>query len=225
MPLQGAIFSGGYSVTAPEVPAFPANPIPEPKTPLGKEAKRLYDAAIAAAGRIKEARDAASEAEQNLKDATDALRLEIERGGREGRDAEREDELATAVAKASLLQDPSVFRVRDEAARRAHQDATHVWSQFIKSNIDGLLIGELESEAEKVSKALIDMQAKLAPVEDAYRVFHSRARDLVVTARGYDERWNLAQKPEPPLPPRDLYRADAAPFDDLEDGAEAPEGD
>jgi hypothetical protein len=202
-------------MNAPSV-AFPANPIPAPKTRLGKEAKRLYDAAIEAAQRIREAREAATEAATELIDAKAALHAEIERGGREGRDADREHELATAVATAGLLKDPAVFHVREEAARTAHEAAVHDWSQFIRANLPELLTGEMEAEAERVSAALVEGLARLAPIELAYAQFHKRAQDLVVTARGYDPAWNLAAVPEPPLPPRGLYHANALPSETRE---------
>lgn len=216
MPTGNIVGVNGYSVTEAPLVAFPPNPIPAPTTPLGRQAKKLYDAATEAAGRIREARDARMEAATALIEAKEALRAEVERGGREGRDAERERELATAVATAGLLEDPTVFNVREEAARTAHEAAIAEWSQFIRTNLPDLLRDEMEAEAERVSAALIEARAKLSPIEQAYTEFHKRAQDLVVTAQGYDPTWNLAAVPEPPLPSPDLYRADAPPSENRE---------
>jgi hypothetical protein len=202
---------GGYSVTAHSSTPFPANPIPSPRTKLGKDALELYAYAETATERIQEARDAQVDAASRVEDAVVALRLEVERGGREGRNDDRERDLARELAAAKMLADQSVFAVRERAAFEASEAAKQAWRDFIAENLPALLAGEMEAEAVKVSKALIDAQEKLRPVELAFNEFHLRAQELIVTARGTGDEWRLAQVPAPPLPARHLWTDEPAP--------------
>lgn len=192
--------------------SFVANPIPTPKTAIGREALKLYQAAVAAAEQIQNARDVSSAAATGLTEARTTYQAEVERGGREGQDADRERELALAVAARELEAKPEVHHVRYGAAVRAQREAVERWTVFIRDNLSTLIGAEMENEAQRASAELVKARTALAPVENAYAEIHERSRLLIETSiAGHPNadqlraQWTLAPVPEAPLPDRALW--------------------
>lgn len=197
--------------------SLPANPLPKPKSKIGKEALALHQAAQDACKRIQEARDAETEAVSAWSAAKQSLLSEIQRGGRDGRDADAEQELSAEVARLELLAQPNLLAERKSAAQAASDGAITAFQRFVTENASDL-IAELAPEAEKASADLVAIIEKVKPIEDTYKEVHERVRQLVILAYGFDERWNLADVPAPPLPNRALWDASHVP--DPEDDAE-----
>ena len=196
---------------------LPANPIPNPKTALGKEALTLYEAAKTATARIRECRDAESDAARTLAEARAALHAEVARGGRDGQDIDREVELARELQARQLHADADLHNRRRDAALDAQRDAVQAWVYFVRNHTRELIEGELEDVAKRVSEELIAAREQAQPAEDAYRAFREQVRELTnIVVVGPDPhtaaslgipsrddialKWALAPDPEPPLP-------------------------
>lgn len=201
---------------------LPANPIPNPKTALGKEALALYEAAKTATARVRECRDAEIDAARALAEARAALQAEVERGGRDGQERDREVELARELQARQLHADTDLHNRRRAAALDAQRDAVQAWVYFVRRHTRALIEGELEDVARRVSEALIAAREQTQPAEDAYRAVREQVRALTnVVVVGPDPRtaaslgvpsrddialkWALASDPEPPLPAREVY--------------------
>lgn len=201
---------------------LPANPIPNPKTALGKEALALHEAAKTATARIRECRDAETDAARALAEARAALQAEVERAGRDGQDVEREVELARELEARQLHADADLHNRRRAAALDAQCDAVKAWVYFVRRHTRALIEGELEDVGKRVSEALIAAREQAQPAEDAYRAFREQVRELTnIVVVGPDPqtaaslgvpsrddialKWALAPDPQPPLPAREVY--------------------
>ena len=184
---------------------FPPRSYPEkPKTDATKHATQLYAEIVAADGRVQEAVSTAREAFADLESAKAAWNAEIERGGREGRDAEKERELSEALRRCEIFADPDTLNRRGEAAWDVQDAAVTEYQRFVHAHLPEILT-ELEGEAEKVSEELQAALAKLAPVEQKYEAVAERVGALVRSVHAADPDWSLAPSPLPPMPDRALW--------------------
>jgi hypothetical protein len=215
------------SINRGDLASFPPNPIEKPKTDLGREALRLYDAIQEATGRCRVAREAESEAANALRDARTALERYFADSGASGElDAAREQELAEAFRRAEIAADSQLHGSRKRAALEGQHQAVNTWRNFIAANVAELLESELAPDAHKASDKLIRALEAARPAETEYQATAGRVRALVgVLAEGPDAQrmhqlWALAEVPAPPLPHPNLWKATDEP--DIEDELAEP---
>jgi hypothetical protein len=185
--------------------ALDSNPIPSPRTAVGKQAKQLHDSAQEATARLRSVDEIRSEAARALAEAREALQAEIIRGGREGLDADRESELARELAGAEHLADGQSHALRYRAAIQAQRESVRTWLAFCWDHYTELL-DELRPEAERASEDLTKALEKVRPAQDAYNEIAGRVYGLNrILAHGPDAAdWArfmaLRPTPQPPLP-------------------------
>lgn len=157
-------------------------PIPDPKTPEGREARDLFDRAqrhAEAADAIRcEAYDAQAEVDRLEAELEVALRDAAVSGTKAAKNAAADLESKLTLARQQAA-DP--FEVRGRAARRAAADLRGQYARHVNENLDALL-SEFAPDAE-AAKARVG--AAIAEVEAAVREWSevaSRVTSLIVNA-------------------------------------------
>lgn len=193
---------------------LPTLPISKPTTDVGKHAQQKRGLALDAAARVREAADIARQVSRDLGEAREALRVEIERAGREGnRDAEKEAQLLRRLADCELMADPSITETRGRAALNAQRAAIDAFKGYVGSHIQELVDGEFAPLAEQVAADLAEAETnpkatvgQLRAAQAAYGDFCLRIAGLKPYVRN-PELFELPASPFVPLPPIECYSA------------------
>ena len=191
-----------------ESPAsLPALPFEKPTSDVGKQALSLHQEAREATERLRDVRDAQSEAISRYRAAEAALKAEIVRGAQEGGiDQEREHELSLELSAAERLADSETHALRYRVAVSTQRASVRAYNVFVWDHVVELLEAEIRPEAEAASAELVKALEKIAPVQERYRKIRDRAWQLaqITTVGEHAQYWAqtlaLAADPAPPLP-------------------------